>query len=134
LNSVGQITALSSSVAAAVDDSTIPATLSDRGLKTAKFYVLKYTNMPSCLLETAFISNPNEEKLLGDPSFRDKAAEGIAKGICAYLGVDYNSWEAKQRTALAKLAERAGFNSAHTIDEQVTMGMIAVILERLGMI
>jgi len=53
----------------------------DRGIDQAGFYVLNNAFMPAVLVETAFISNPKEEKLLRKSSFRQKMAEGIAAGI-----------------------------------------------------
>lgn len=55
--------------------------LDDRGAMTADFYVLKKTVMPAALVETAFISNPNEEKLLNSPWFQAKMAQGLERGI-----------------------------------------------------
>ncbi len=57
----------------------------DHGVKTAPFYVLRYTAMPSILAELAFISNPVEERYLRQPAFRQKAAEGLFEGIRNYL-------------------------------------------------
>ena len=57
----------------------------DHGVKTAPFYVLRYTAMPSILAELAFISNPVEERHLRQPAFRQKAAEGLFEGIRNYL-------------------------------------------------
>lgn len=57
----------------------------DRGIKKDNFYVIKYTKMPSVLIETAFLSNPEEEKLLKSSEFRSKAAALIADGIIDYL-------------------------------------------------
>lgn len=64
--------------------------LSDRGVKTADFYVLRETNMTSALVEVAFINNPEEEKLLKDQNFINKASLGIAKGILEFVGIKYN--------------------------------------------
>lgn len=55
-----------------------------RGVKTAKFYVLTNTTMPAILIECGFLNNPKEEKLLNDPEYRKKVAQGIAAGILAY--------------------------------------------------
>lgn len=55
--------------------------LRDRGVKTATFYVLRKTVMPAVLVELGFISNAQEERLLADPSFRQKCAEAIARAI-----------------------------------------------------
>lgn len=59
--------------------------LPDRGVKQAGFYVLKNTDMPSALIEGAFLTNAAEAKLLEDPAFRQKIAEGVAAGIFFYL-------------------------------------------------
>ncbi len=56
----------------------------DHGVREAMFYVIHHTTMPAVLVEVAYISNPTEEKLLADPAFRQKAADGIYKGILAY--------------------------------------------------
>ena len=57
----------------------------DRGVKYAPFLVLVGTRMPAILVETGFISNPNEEKRLRDQQYLDLVAEGIAKGIEVYI-------------------------------------------------
>ena len=57
----------------------------DRGTKTANFYVLKHTDMPATLIETAFISNPDEEALLASSEGQQKAAVGIFNGIIRYF-------------------------------------------------
>ncbi|WP_243727793.1 N-acetylmuramoyl-L-alanine amidase family protein [Halanaerobium saccharolyticum] len=57
----------------------------DRGIKESNFYVIKYTNMPSALIEVAFLSNPLEEKLLKSQDFQHKAAALIVDGILDYL-------------------------------------------------
>ena len=55
--------------------------LEARGPEGAGFYVLYGTYMPSVLVETAFISNPEEEKFLSKPKNQKKIAEAIADGI-----------------------------------------------------
>lgn len=59
----------------------------NRGLKTASFYVLKYTTMRACLMEMAFIDNVEDSKILTQR--QDDLALGIAKGVCDYLGIEY---------------------------------------------
>lgn len=51
----------------------------------AGFAVLKAPDIPSILVETAFISNPTEERLLANSQFRQKAARAIAAGARHYL-------------------------------------------------
>ncbi|MGI9952958.1 N-acetylmuramoyl-L-alanine amidase [Moorellaceae bacterium AZ2] len=55
------------------------------GVLEANFSVLRNTKMPSALVEVAFISNPEEEKLLKDPAFQARAAAGILEGLRRYL-------------------------------------------------
>lgn len=59
--------------------------LRNRGLKAADFTVLTATKMPAALVELAFISNPQEAKLLSTPEFQMRCARGIANGIIDYV-------------------------------------------------
>lgn len=56
----------------------------NRGTKTARFYVLKWTTIPSALVETGYISNKFEELKFRDEAYTDRFVEVIAKGILAY--------------------------------------------------
>ena len=57
-----------------------------RGTQTCNFYVVKHTDMPATLIEVAFISYPDEEKLLTSKEGVRKAATAIADGISDYFG------------------------------------------------
>lgn len=54
-------------------------------VEQAGFAVLKAPDIPSILIETAFISNPEEEARLNDNEYQDKIAEAIVKGIRRYF-------------------------------------------------
>jgi len=54
-------------------------------VEQAGFAVLKAPDVPSILVETAFISNPDEEKRLKDAGYQDKMAAAILGGIKRYL-------------------------------------------------
>jgi len=56
----------------------------DRGLKRARFMVLKEAPCPAVLVETGFLSNAKEEKLLGTNAYQWKVARGIVQGILRY--------------------------------------------------
>ena len=56
----------------------------NRGLKRARFAVLRNTNCPAILVETGFISNRNEEKKLNTAAYRKEIAKAIADGIVEY--------------------------------------------------
>ncbi|HQA04262.1 MAG TPA: N-acetylmuramoyl-L-alanine amidase [Thermodesulfovibrio thiophilus] len=57
----------------------------NNGVKQALFYVLVGAQMPSCLLEISYISNPEEERLLDDESYRMKIAQSLVEGIKNYF-------------------------------------------------
>ncbi len=54
-------------------------------VEQAAFAVLRAPDIPSILVETAFISNPDEEKRLNDNAYQDKMAEAIMRGIRQYF-------------------------------------------------
>lgn len=56
-------------------------TLHKAQVEHAGFAVLKAPDIPSILVETAFISNPEEERRLNDEHYQDKMAEAILRGI-----------------------------------------------------
>lgn len=59
--------------------------LADRGVKEADHAVTRLTNMPACLTELAFISNPREEQLLNSPHGQVTCGMAIYKGVHRYL-------------------------------------------------
>lgn len=60
-------------------------TLHRRQVEQAGFLVLKAPGIPSILVETAFISNPQEEKKLKTAAYQQKVADAILKGIKAQV-------------------------------------------------
>jgi N-acetylmuramoyl-L-alanine amidase len=66
-------------------------------VEQAGFAVLKAPDIPSILVETAFISNPEEEARLKDDAYQNQLADAITKGIKRYFA--YNPPLAKGRTA-----------------------------------
>lgn len=59
--------------------------IESRGIKQAGFAVLKSVEFPSVLVETAFINNPREVRLLKDPAFQRNMARQLAVGIRTYF-------------------------------------------------
>lgn len=60
----------------------------NRLAKAGDYFMLKVHECPSVIVECGFLSNHNEEKKLLDASYREKLAECIYQGICAYLGME----------------------------------------------
>lgn len=67
-----------------------------RPVQRANFYVLARADMPSILVETAFISNRKEEKKLEDGKWRESIAKAIADGILDYRNLVERSIENKE--------------------------------------
>jgi N-acetylmuramoyl-L-alanine amidase len=53
--------------------------------READFFLLINSNIPGVLVETAFITNTNDRKLLSQDSFRSQIAKAVADGICNYM-------------------------------------------------
>jgi N-acetylmuramoyl-L-alanine amidase len=68
----------------------------DRGIKRARFAVLRRTNIPAILVEGGFLSETNDSKSVANPAWRGKLAEAISVGIENYRDVT----EKKQRPML----------------------------------
>jgi N-acetylmuramoyl-L-alanine amidase len=60
-------------------------TLHKGEVEQAGFAVLKSPDIPSILVETAFITNPEEEQRLDDPHYRERLADAILSGLQGYL-------------------------------------------------
>jgi N-acetylmuramoyl-L-alanine amidase len=70
----------------------------DRGVHTAPFYVLIGANMPAVLAEIAFVTNPEDEKRLKSPEYREVLARSLLRGVRSYL-------EALNRTQMRQLTD-----------------------------
>jgi N-acetylmuramoyl-L-alanine amidase len=56
----------------------------DRGVKRARFYVLRQVSCPAILIETGFLSNPAEGRRLQTVAHQQMVAEGIVEGVLRY--------------------------------------------------
>lgn len=74
-------------------------TLHKGEVEQAGFAVLKAPDIPSILVETAFISNPEEERRLTDDAYQDKMADALFRGIKRYF--DGNPPLARTNVALS---------------------------------
>jgi len=81
-----------------------------RSVERAGFVVLKSPDIPSVLVETAFLSNPKEESKLRNPIHQQQLAEAIFRGIRGYV---------------AKRAPRQEGSQMHRVQKGETLGAIA---------
>jgi N-acetylmuramoyl-L-alanine amidase len=91
-----------------------------REVQAANFLVLKAPDVPSVLVETAFISNPEEERKLRDPAHQQRIAQALMNGIRAYF-VDH----APPSTLVAVNGVGGGKGRPHVIARGDTLSGIA---------
>ena len=84
-------------------------------VEQAGFAVLKAPDIPSILVETAFISNPEEEKRLRDDEYQDRMARAILAGIKRYFAKILR-WRAARSHDPNYLSARPGFRRSNLIN------------------
>jgi len=57
----------------------------NRGVKSARFFVIRNVSMPAILIETGFVTNPTEAANLSNPAYQERMAAAIARGVDQYL-------------------------------------------------
>jgi len=57
----------------------------DRGVRHARFYVLRNNSIPAILIETGFVTGVEDAPRLASPAYRTQMAEAIARGILQYI-------------------------------------------------
>ncbi len=60
----------------------------DRGVKRARFVVIKQNVLPAILVEGGFVSNPMEARLVNADSYRQNLADAIARGIFKFISLN----------------------------------------------
>lgn len=68
-----------------ISDSPSGSGIADRGVKRARFYVLRKTSMPATLVEVGFVTGRIDNRNLARASYGQQMAEAIAAGIIQYL-------------------------------------------------
>jgi N-acetylmuramoyl-L-alanine amidase len=112
-------------------------------VQQAGFAVLKTPNIPALLLETAFISNPREERKLKSPAHQGKLANAILRGVNDYfarkappgtwLSQADKTYTIKSGDTLAEISQRFGTPVSHIRsrnalhDDQLQIGQMLVI-------
>lgn len=98
--------------------------LKDRGVKTnASLAVLRGTNMPAILVETAFIDRETDSNILRSETGQQQYAEAIAKGICDYTGVAYQGG-GETVTETKKFRDTAGHWAEAHIQKLADYGVV----------
>ncbi|MHB1375906.1 MAG: N-acetylmuramoyl-L-alanine amidase [Candidatus Humimicrobiaceae bacterium] len=95
----------SSQFATSIHNAVVSATgRPGRVLRSAEFKVIKYTTMAAVLIESAFLSNPEEAALLNTEDYQNRVAQGIGNGVYAYVNSAGISGSAPAAAAAATTA------------------------------
>ena len=94
-------------------------------VQKAGFAVLKSPDIPSILVETAFISNPDEEQKLSSDAHQLKIAKAIFKGIVAYFNQNAPVKPAVRMAKATKDRIKAEFTTKHAVSPGETLSDIA---------
>jgi N-acetylmuramoyl-L-alanine amidase len=88
-------------------------------VERANFVVLRSPDVPSMLVEAAFISNPGEERKLNDPAYRRRLSAAVADGVRDFFSLQPppGTWVASNTTARAR---------EHIVARGETLSAIAV--------
>jgi N-acetylmuramoyl-L-alanine amidase len=84
----------------------------NRGVKQAPFIVLTGANMPAVLSEISFVSNASDESLLLEGGQRQRIADGLYRGIAAYLDGLHGQPQARPKLVTENRANAATFERA----------------------
>jgi N-acetylmuramoyl-L-alanine amidase len=88
--------------------------LPDRGVRSARFLVLRKSEIPAILVEVGYLTSPTESLKLSDEKYRERMADAIAQGILEYLGKSTNvSLNSKNSTPVPPGKPSAGNPSAN---------------------
>ena len=112
-----------------------------KDVQTAGFAVLKAPDIPSILIETAFISNPKEEKNLRNSKYQNRLANAIMKGIKQYAKrkksrgqfAQAESYTIRRGDSLSKIAQvhQVDADAIKTINglnnDRITVGQVLLI-------
>jgi N-acetylmuramoyl-L-alanine amidase len=86
----------------------------DRGVKRARFKVLRESEIPGILVEAGFLTHPADSKLISSQEYREKVALGIAHAIEAYMQIMDPSRKPPELPAPAPEAEAPAGESPST--------------------
>jgi N-acetylmuramoyl-L-alanine amidase len=106
----------------------------NRGLLQSSAYVVRMGNIPSVLVETAFLSNAQDAKLLSSSSIRAKYATGIANGILKFLPPIFSDigmhWAKDSIIRLNEQGIADGYDGKFNPDKPLTRAELMAFAER----
>ncbi|MBQ3054268.1 MAG: N-acetylmuramoyl-L-alanine amidase [Clostridia bacterium] len=108
----------------------------NRGAKKENFAVLRLSKMPAVLVETAFITNQEEEKIMLEPGFSEKIADCICNAISGHFGIPKvlpkaDHWGKKHLDSLIKKGYIQNADLWQEFEKSPTIAMILAITDKI---
>lgn len=109
--------------------------LQNRGLVPSSVYMVRKGNIPSILVETAFVSNWEDASLLADDSKRTLMAKGIAEGIINYTKIIFpdtvNHWARESILEMNKRGWLQGYRNYYQPNNPLTRAEFISLMNRV---
>jgi len=96
----------------------------DRGVKEAGFYVLYKTAMPSVLIETGFLTNPSEEKLLASENGQVEMAKAMFKAFERYYNQLFGQETIEFPSTKPSQKDKASTNNSLVHETEESTGLV----------
>ncbi|HUC85710.1 MAG TPA: N-acetylmuramoyl-L-alanine amidase [Candidatus Acidoferrales bacterium] len=80
----------------------------DRGVRRARFAVLRTAEMPAVLIEGGFLSDPVEQKKIADPKYRAQVAAAIVQGVLNYQSIFEDRQSTRNQHEITKHRRQTG--------------------------
>jgi N-acetylmuramoyl-L-alanine amidase len=105
----------------------------DRGINKYNLAVTRETTMAAALTEPGYLSNPAEELILVSPDFIPRYAEAVARGVCEYLGIQYEAVPSNTNPVTVRIGaldiEQPGIiiDGRSWVPAKLTLGMLGFL-------
>lgn len=105
----------------------------DRGINKLNLAVTRETTMAAALTEPGYLSNPEEEAILVSPDFIPRYADAVARGVCEYLGVQYETSTAVTNPVVVRIGgldlEQSGIiiDGRSWVPAKLTLGILGFL-------
>lgn len=136
---MARLTPQSRELALSILEEAVKATgMINRGLLESSVYMVRMGSVPSALIETAFLSNYEDEEKLRDEQFRYQMAVGIANGIAKYLPVLFSDtlghWARESIMHLHELGVVQGNGEYYFPERSLTRAEFIAMMDRSGIL
>lgn len=97
----------------------------NRGIRESRFAVLRLTRMSANLLETGFMSNPDDAEKMKDSVVEDNTAYEVSKAISEFIGIEWDINEKEKDKPVSRMLYRVQIGAFRDKDNAIALGQKA---------